>query len=602
MKRATVSFRMQALLLVVMPCLLNLSILILLLNSLSQAEESVFQHQRTSEILLQETQTLELLEKLNSAQDNEMISNSDGSQMSALKIKFLRAVERLCLRVKSSEYAVNQVIDTLRFDANEFAVLTEKIPSMAIGTELQKAGLKQNQLRADILGHIAKIDRSERLKTRESLDSVTERSQQFVKLATGLVCLNQLVFIFLAAVFAGVTLRRISNLVSDASDLAAGKAVSRVLPPGDELDSVSQTLVYASEELARTRLQQEEHLQKLQRSEENVRTIIEGLPVGVIEVSAVGRIVFVNHTMTEISGYEAEEIFGKRIDDILPGLQWPATPDKASTDVLLQRNLEPPLPVRVSVSEIELQDSNRILLNIADVSEEKRIEQIKQDFISMIIHDLKTPLVAMRGTVQLFEMGVYGELNSAALDQLARMERGTRRLVKLVNDLLVVEKLEAGAIELDFGQHDCSNLVDTSLEVVRDLVANKRIAVKKNVQEYLVYCDGERIVQVLVNLLGNAIKYSPDGGTITVETKQTSECLVIRVVDEGPGVPEHLREAIFERYRQVDDKREIEKKGTGLGLAICKAIIEQHCGQIGCIETDNGKGSVFWFSLPVSNS
>jgi signal transduction histidine kinase len=167
-----------------------------------------------------------------------------------------------------------------------------------------------------------------------------------------------------------------------------------------------------------------------------------------------------------------------------------------------------------------------------------------------------------------------------------------------VNDLLDLHKSEAGSLTVLKETSSVMPIIERSVHAVQPLAEKRKIEIAVDCSVETVIADADRLEQVLCNFLGNAVKFSPDGGTIKVEVESSPQDVEFKVCDNGKGVPPHLAEAIFERFRQVDPGDKIEKKGTGLGLAIARAIILAHDGTIGVRPNENG-GSIFWFKIPV---
>jgi len=255
----------------------------------------------------------------------------------------------------------------------------------------------------------------------------------------------------------------------------------------------------------------------------------------------------------------------------------------------------------------EIAHLDKVFKQMAQALDEARrqreeIERVKQEFVSMISHDLRTPLTSIQVFVSMLAKGMYGDVGEKIKDKAAMADRNASRLIRLINDLLDIEKMEAGQLALACEDVPVSSIVERSLESVRDFADKNKVVLEGTTcGDMLVRADADRIVQVLVNLLSNAIKFSPQGETVTVAVDDGETLLTVKVIDHGRGVPQNLQDSIFERFKQVEAKDATEKKGTGLGLAICKAIVEQHGGTIG-LESQEGKGSVFHFTLPKAHT
>jgi len=243
----------------------------------------------------------------------------------------------------------------------------------------------------------------------------------------------------------------------------------------------------------------------------------------------------------------------------------------------------------------------------ADVSEQAEIERSKDEFVSLVSHELRTPLTSLKGSLGLLSGGVFGRLPDEAQEMLAVAVTNTDRLVRLVNDILDLQRVDAGRLQLSVQSHPLAQLVDDSIANVRGLFTEREVHLENYVglQEGLaVRCDGDRIVQVLTNLLGNAAKFSPAGSTVTVtsytetDLHQGLDFVVIEVADNGRGIPPERLERIFERFEQVDSSDARHGSGSGLGLAIARVLVEMHDGRL-TVTSEPGVGSVFSVSLPI---
>jgi signal transduction histidine kinase len=232
----------------------------------------------------------------------------------------------------------------------------------------------------------------------------------------------------------------------------------------------------------------------------------------------------------------------------------------------------------------------------------KELDQLKSDFVAKVSHELRTPLTAIKGAVDLILREVAGPLTDKQFHYLNRVRSNTQHLAGLINDLLDLSKIESGKTEIKASRVALDGLVHEVLESLRPVAAEKVIALEATFGEssILVSADRSKINQILTNLIGNAIKFTPSSGRITVSASGTGkEGVQVSVSDTGPGIPPREKEKIFDKFYQIAEEGGTKPKGTGLGLPICKALVELHGGRI-WVESEDGHGSTFSFTLPIS--
>lgn len=225
-------------------------------------------------------------------------------------------------------------------------------------------------------------------------------------------------------------------------------------------------------------------------------------------------------------------------------------------------------------------------------------DQFKKQLIAMVSHELRAPLTSIDAILTFLEAGGMGDLPAGVTKRLGTAESEVQRLIALINDLLDVEKMEAGKFEMSFELSSLASILDRSVASVSGAVENKRISLQVPQTDLLVWADADRLVQVVVNLLSNAVKFSPEGGMISIVVEKLDSTAEIRVKDEGRGIPADFQKKIFERFSQVEVADAKVRGGSGLGLSVCKAIVLQHGGSIG-VESEEGKGATFWFRIPL---
>lgn len=253
------------------------------------------------------------------------------------------------------------------------------------------------------------------------------------------------------------------------------------------------------------------------------------------------------------------------------------------------------LNVLISVSTAP-KEGNLILI-FHDITSLKEAERLKQDVINMVSHDLRSPLKMVAQTLEKFAQGLFGELNQDGKKMLSMAEQSTSQMSVLITDLLDLDKIESGALRLATTSVSSQQLLDRALALSSAQARQAKCQVNIDCAQGVVSCDPDRVNQILTNLIGNALKFSPPGATVTIKAESKSQLVHFSVKDCGPGIPEDLRERIFERFEQVRDSD--QNIGTGLGLTICKALVQLHGGTIWVeSSTVSPSGSTFIFTLP----
>lgn len=250
-------------------------------------------------------------------------------------------------------------------------------------------------------------------------------------------------------------------------------------------------------------------------------------------------------------------------------------------------------------SVVWFQDLNSYLCVVHDVTERRKLEQMRSDIFRMVTHDIRTPLTTIDALITFLEEGYLGELNERGVKMTGNASQSVRQVIGLVNDFLVAEKLDAGDFELDLNDEQSSPMVAEALSSVTGVALRKKISLTQSGDDVCVSCDRDRIIQVIVNLLGNAIKFSSNDSEVKVSVEAIGDWVEFQIIDHGRGIPEDQLDHVFEKFKQVSSADSKNMGGAGLGLSICKSMVEKHGGQIG-VRSKIGEGSTFWFRLPTA--
>jgi len=352
--------------------------------------------------------------------------------------------------------------------------------------------------------------------------------------------------------------------------------------------------------------------QQAQTDAAHIRAIVDNSAEGIITINESGIIHDVNPATEKIFDYTSQELLGKNISMLLPpeDRTMHATILKNSTlhatriinqarEVYGYKKDGSTFPMELNVSSMK-QEGKRLFIGIIhDISERKQAETSKREFISTVSHELRTPLTSIKGALSLIAAGAMGEVSEKINGMITIAHANCERQIRLVNDLLDIEKLSAGNMEYHMEPVCLNVLLNQSIEENREFGRSHQVTYTMTTsrQTAMVNADGGRIIQVLANLLSNAAKFSSENSEVQIILQSHQQNFRVLITDHGEGVPHSFRGKIFERFSQADASDTKVKGGTGLGLCISKIIIEEHDGKIG-FESEEGKGSTFYIELP----
>ncbi len=257
--------------------------------------------------------------------------------------------------------------------------------------------------------------------------------------------------------------------------------------------------------------------------------------------------------------------------------------------------------LEISMRPLTLHGRVARVLVLRDISGPKEVDRMKSEFVSTVSHELRTPLTSIRGALGLVTAGATGALPPKAKELLSIALGNSERLTRLVNDLLDLNKIEAGRLELTLSPLSTREMVDGALRDLAPIAAAHQVRLVAEAESApMMVGDRDRILQVLTNLVSNAIKYAPPDSAVRVRARRSGGAVRVEVEDTGSGIAADQLGRLFQRFQQVGDARE-RKQGTGLGLAISRSIVEMHDGRIG-VESQPGVRTVFWFEIPASGA
>jgi PAS domain S-box-containing protein len=409
------------------------------------------------------------------------------------------------------------------------------------------------------------------------------------------------------------TLEIVSEL--DVPVTVAGETIGVIAVASDRASFFSETDVTAMEAIAgqvARAIENARLYQSVADREAKLREQIESAADAIFNIDKEGILTLLNKEAERISGFKREELLGRHFSgllsaedaDRLRGIVLADISDQLDQqayeiDLMDRWGRQIPLEIRVNALEREGQLEGWQVIG-RDVSERRRLEEMKSQFLATVSHDLRTPLASIMGFTEMLMEGSPGSLTEVQAEFLGIVFENSKRLLALVNDLLDISKLEVGRIQLEMTTIDLPRLITGVMDEIGPLAQKKSISLKVDIAEGLPRTQGDqrRLEQVLNNLLSNAVKFTFEGGTVQLTAELKGEHLMVTVKDTGVGVPPDDLTRVFQAFHRGGNATKQAIEGTGLGLSIAKALVEAHQGAIG-VESELNKGSMFWFTLPV---
>jgi len=355
----------------------------------------------------------------------------------------------------------------------------------------------------------------------------------------------------------------------------------------------------------------ERHLVQM---EGRYRGLLEAAPDAMVVVNQSGEIVLLNVQAEKQFGYRRDELLGQKVKNIIPegfaerliadGLRSAedALAQQIGTGIELhgQRKDGTEFPIEIMLSPLESAEGTLVTAAIRNISVRKNMERLKDEFVSTVSHELRTPLTSISGSLGLLMGQWAGKLPDPAARLLEIAHKNSQRLVRLINDILDIEKIESARVVFSMCRVDVRSLVDQAIESNRGFAESYGVNVRLDTASVdgEVNADPDRLAQVMANLLSNAIKFSPAAGEVLVALGKDGNIIRVSVRDHGTGIPPDFRPHIFEKFAQADATSSRQKGGTGLGLSIVKQIVTRLGGEVGFADTPGG-GTTFFVDLPA---
>jgi PAS domain S-box-containing protein len=357
------------------------------------------------------------------------------------------------------------------------------------------------------------------------------------------------------------------------------------------------------------RSQEQGRAEELSRRQE---ILLDSVADGICGVDRRGRVSFANPAAARLLGADAASIVGKPVHELLHGFAPPnrhcgddcpilraAGRQKSYTgeDTIFRADGNS-FPAEYVLTPISHQGRfSGSVLSFRDISQRYALDRLKDEFISTVSHELRTPLTSIRGALGLLSSGILGQVNDKSANLLRIALTNSDRLVRLINDILDLERIQSGKEPLAFRQVQLAQIVRQAIEGMQPVADAAGVQLIHDKTQVEITADPDRLLQVVTNLLSNAIKFSPPDSTVSVMLRPRASGVTLSVIDQGRGIPADKLEAIFGRFQQVDASDSRQKGGSGLGLAICRTIVLQHTGRIWA-ERNPVRGATFRVLLP----
>ncbi len=355
---------------------------------------------------------------------------------------------------------------------------------------------------------------------------------------------------------------------------------------------------------------QESRLEELNRQKES---ILNSVADGIFGTDSNGRIVFVNPAAASMLGAQPFDLIGRTVhsavheerkdrescsDQCRTRRAFLVREGNSGQDVFYRKN-GASFPVEFSVTQmVEHGVAVGSVLSFRDISQRYALDRMKDEFVSTVSHELRTPLTSIRGSLGLLSAGLLGDVGDKAANLLRIAVNNSDRLVRLINDILDLERMQSGRAPLAYRMCCLEELARQAIDGMTPMAEAAKVQLLLDAEPMQIEADTDRLQQVLTNLLSNAVKFSPPYSQVTVKLERLLDGVTLSVVDRGRGIPKDKLESIFDRFQQVDASDSRQKGGTGLGLAICRTIVQQHAGRIWA-ERNPDRGSTFRMFLPT---
>lgn len=605
MKTSSLKLRTKGLLVVL--ALLALEVLFVGLYALllAKAEEETAKEQRTKEIIARAS---DLVQALYTAGDN-VAKYSFSRDLSCLS-KYEKANADIPTQIAwirkqlKSDQAQLSLLDKIEANVTSGLAMLAEMKKVS-DTEAQIVAMQYGiKLRGKMQHHMEGLvkDLSEFLKTEKQIEKASPAAQRLqmerikwllligVALNIGAAVLSILFFV------RSIT-SRLTVVADNSERLLERKTLRAPLIGEDEIARLDR----AFHEMSHS-LRGEEEL--VIASQEQLKAIIDQMPIGLMILTDDQKIEYANPTLEKLLDYKHGALVGTRLSNHFgaaagsagAAVLTDATPVEGVVELVARKQDQSELPVEFSVTDVSLGNMLRRLAIIIDVSAKHEVEKMRQAFVAMVSHELRTPLTSVAGFLQLLPMGVYGQIAGPAVDDAKVAEEHVEQLIMLINDLLDLEKLEAGKLEMTRTQISLEDAIDSALDSVYSLAETLHVPVLFEGCQVSLRADGDRLQQAISKMLNCLLRVSPAGDTINIVVEEAGDKTVAIMIRSAKLDLSHEKmQSMFEPFQQLDLP---EAGGSlGLGLPLARAIVAQHGGACGATKGAAG-GTTLWMQFP----